>query len=370
MTIPGLEKLRAQVRGDEKHQAKNEGVEFDFTQFALNGQSKEMRKQMLADKFILGRLAILGQSTAFYAKPNAGKTLLTLWLLIEAIKSGEINGSDVFYINADDNHKGLVHKLELAEQYGFNMVAPGYNDFKSDKFCDYIQAMVDSDSATGKIIILDTLKKFTEIMDKRTGTAFGKTVREFVSKGGSNIMLAHTNKHRDSENKVVYAGTSDIVDDADCAYSLDVVDVDQGLDCKTVMFENFKSRGDVEQEACYSYSTAEGHSYRSLLESVRAIDGKESGEVKRQAAVNLILEKNSDIIEAITEVIQAGTVTKTELVKEVAERSFVSRGRVQAVLKRHTGGYWSSGHRWNFKPGEKNAKEFFMIPDPDFFDLT
>ena len=38
-------------------------------------------------------------------------------------------------------------------------------------------------------------------------------------------MLAHTNKNRDSAGKVVFGGTSDIVDDVDCAFTLGSVDI-------------------------------------------------------------------------------------------------------------------------------------------------
>jgi len=62
-------------------------------------------------------LAIFGQSTIFYAKPNAGKTLMVIYLLKESIKAGKINGEDVFYINADDTYRGLVQKLMIAEKY-------------------------------------------------------------------------------------------------------------------------------------------------------------------------------------------------------------------------------------------------------------
>ncbi|MEI7571197.1 MAG: hypothetical protein WCJ34_17330, partial [Alcaligenaceae bacterium] len=109
---------------------------FSLAQFSLNGTSKQMREKMLADTFILGRLAILGQITLFSAPPNAGKTLLTLWLLRQAIEAGDIVASDVFYINADDNHRGLVEKLSIAEGLGFHTLAPSHNKFDPNKFLD------------------------------------------------------------------------------------------------------------------------------------------------------------------------------------------------------------------------------------------
>jgi hypothetical protein len=140
---------------------------FSLDQFALNGTSTQMRDKMLADKFILGRLAILGQLTLFSAPPNAGKTLLTIWLLRQAIKAGDIVASDVFYINADDNFRGLVDKLSIAETMGFKMLAPGHKGFEPDKFLNYVKKMVADNNARGKVIILDTVKKFTDVMDKK-----------------------------------------------------------------------------------------------------------------------------------------------------------------------------------------------------------
>ena len=81
------------------------------------------------------------------------------------------------------------------------------------------------------MLILDTLKKFTDIMDKRKETEFMKAAREFVLHGGSLILLAHVNKHADAEGRVVYSGTSDVVDDIDCAYTLEVIQ-------ETAFFEN------------------------------------------------------------------------------------------------------------------------------------
>jgi hypothetical protein len=80
-------------------------------------------------------------------------------------------------------------------------------------------------------------------------------------------MLAHVNKHRDADQKLQYSGTSDVVDDCDCAYMLDEIAVTtDGM--KTVKFENIKSRGDVASTATYRYDAADGTIYKARLESV------------------------------------------------------------------------------------------------------
>ncbi|MDH5640296.1 MAG: helicase RepA family protein [Nitrospira sp.] len=332
---------------------------FDLAQFSLAGKSAAMKAKMMADKYVLGSIAILGQATAIYAKPNSGKTLLTVHLLIESIKSGEINGADVFYVNADDTYKGLVQKLELAERYGFHMLAPGHSGFDANLLLRYLQKMIDDDAARGKVLILDTLKKFTDIMDKRISSDFGKVMRSFVSHGGTLIMLAHTNKNRDTNGKVVFSGTSDIVDDVDCAYTLDATET--GGDSKTVLFENFKQRGDVAREVAYTYSTREKQSYAELLASVCELDEEKKKAHQEQARVAMTLVRNADAIEAITEAIQSGVSLKTELIEAASKASGISKQKISKALEAHTGEAWQSGHRWRQVRLEHNAKQYHLL---------
>ena len=270
---------------------------FDLSQFSLNGESSEMKQKMTQDRFILGRMAILGQSTAIYAKPNAGKTLLTIWLLIEAIKAGDIEPSHVFYVNADDNHKGLAYKLELAERYGFHMLAPGYKGFECKMLPAYIGQLIANEQAMGRVLILDTVKKFTDLMDKGRSSGFGEVVRRFTMHGGSVIMLAHVNKHRNDEGGVVYAGTADLVDDADCAYTLDIVT--EEATGRTVKFENIKNRGDVALEAVYQYDHTEGKGYTDRLDSIRPVSEGERRQAEHRRIMADKFERNREAVEAI-----------------------------------------------------------------------
>lgn len=334
--------------------AENDPI-FDLKKFSLTGQADNMRKQMLDEKYVLGKMAILGQSTVFYAPPNAGKTLLTLWMIIEGIKSGEINGQDVFYINADDNFKGVVHKLELAERHGFEMLVPGHKGFQSDALHTYLDELVRQNNARGKILILDTVKKFTDLMHKEKSSKFGECVRQFVSHGGTAIMLAHTNKHRDDENKVVYSGTTDLVDDADCAYTLDVVTEEKANGLRTVQFTNFKSRGDVANEAVYRYDFADGTTYRERLNSVEAVGQAERQEAEKRKRLDMVLNKNRNAVEVLKECISEGIVNKTELIAQAHERSGITKTKIRAALIDHTGSAVSDHQFWHVNVKDKNA---------------
>jgi len=331
---------------------------FSLKQFSLNGQSEVMKEQMLADVFVLGRMAILGQFIVFYAAPNVGKTLLVIWMIIQGIKNGDIDGSDIFYVNADDNHKGLVFKLALAEKYGFHMLAPGYANFKSADFLTYIKKMIDDGNARGKVVILDTLKKFVDIMRKDKSSDFGVVMRSFVSHGGTVIGLGHTNKHKNPEGKSVFGGTSDITDDADCYYMIEELQATDAT--KTIRFENRKSRGDVDKAATFTYTNEKVSNYQELLDSVKTMSESEADALAQINAVNNRLDANKEVIDVATEAIASGVVKKTELISTIAQTTCVGRSKVLKILEQHTGTNYSKGHRWICTKGDKNVHTYSL----------
>jgi hypothetical protein len=159
-----LEKLEyeSNERKPKPHNSQST-AKFSFNQFSITNQLDAMKTQMLNDVFVLDGIALLGQLTAIYAKPNTGKTLLTLWMLTESIKAGRIKGENVHYINADDTYKGLLTKGEVAKKHGFSMIAPSFMEFKVEDFNNHLRQLIADDSARGVIIVLDTLKKFTDL---------------------------------------------------------------------------------------------------------------------------------------------------------------------------------------------------------------
>lgn len=355
--VLGVNPSRAKINA-AKGVAKAAGDISNLDAFVMNGAAKEMEANMLEDKFVLGRIAILGQSTVIYSWPNVGKTLLNFWLLIDAIKRGEIDPKDVYYINADDHHKGLIQKLKLAELYGFNLLAPGYNGFKPEMLFAILSAMVLQDKAHGKILFLDTAKKFTDLMDKKKGSAFGESVRQFVMHGGTVISLAHANKHRNDDGNLIYAGTTDLVDDCDAAYILDEVSADKATGIKTVKFTNFKNRGDNALEAVYEYKFIEGLSYLERLESVRSLSPLETDAAVKRKTLDAMLERNREAMEAIIATIRAGTTKKTDLIKAAMDLSALPRGKIATALKEHTGNSIADFQFWHVNVQDRNAHVF------------
>lgn len=331
--------------------------------YSITGNSEAMRQQMLDDTFVLKNIAILGQWTTFYAAPNTGKTLLTLWLLREALQSRNLDGDYIFYVNADDNYRGIVEKTELAEEWGFHMVAPNHNGFNSAEITQLMIELAENGEAKGVVIILDTLKKFTDLMHKKEATLFGIISRDFVAAGGTLICLAHTNKHKSSDGKPVYSGTSDIRDDSDCVFILDKLDGRLFEDEVAVEFINDKARGDVADSVSFSYSKRHGQTYAQLVDTVKRIDNEKIDELKLSAAASKKLAEDEDAITAICRAINSGVASKSAIIKNVGDETGISHKTIRRVLAEREGSMYSLGHRWKVEVGKHNKSTYKVITE-------
>jgi hypothetical protein len=335
-------------------------AEHDLAKFSLRGMSAQLEKEMQEQVFILGRIAILGHWTVIYASPNTGKTLLLLYLLVEGIKSGAIDPEKLFYINADDTSYGLLQKLRLAEKHGFHMLSPGRQDFQAKDFLKYLRGLCAKGQARGTIVALDTLKKFTDLMDKRTAAEFGIAIREFIGRGGTVIALAHVNKRPGADGKPIYAGTSDIVDDADCAYVMDTLN--DSNDVKTVQFENIKSRGMVTKQAAYEYSTLEGQDYNALLASVAAVDDSKAT-VLRDTALQQD-SRDLPLIETIKVCINDGITGKTKIAAKAASETGASQRHALRVMENYSGSD-PAIHHWKSTVGLRGLITYEVHTPPE-----
>lgn len=329
-----------------------------LAKYSLRGMSGELEKQIATQGYAVPNLALTGQITVFYAAPNTGKTLLTLHGLIASITSGQIDANRVYYVNADDSHTGLTHKVRITEEYGLHMLAEGHRDFRASLLSRILADVMANGHAPGTVLVLDTLKKFTDPMDKGKASTFTNQIRSFVMHGGTAILLGHTNKNRGRDGKAVYGGTSDIVDDADCAYIIDVIDSSDPA-VKIVGFENIKRRGDNVVRAHFQYSQEPNQSYEALLASVQAVDESQLLNVRQEAA----LQADSSVIAAVTAAIGEGITTKMKLVDAAAERAGVSKRAVLKVIDKYSGTD-PRQHHWQYKVKERGAKAYALLQHP------
>jgi hypothetical protein len=338
-----------------------------LTSYSATGDSEQMKSQMLEDKFVLLGLAIAGQWTTLYASPNTGKTLITIAELRKQIECGSVSGADVFYVNADDSYNAAVIKIEIAEQFGMHMLIPNHRNFKAKNMLPLIRGLIAQKKARNKIIVLDTLKKFTDLMDKKSASEFGNIAREFIAAGGTLICLAHTNKHKDADGKGIYAGTSDIVDDSDCVYIIDKIGVDDLTGKHVVEFTNIKARGDVHTTASFEYTRDAGQTYQQLLDSVVRMDSQAVEVVKKKTAIEKQLELDEELIDAIRDCINAGPLPKNEMISKINKDSGFTHKQIRQVLRRYTGYNYADGARWAEAKGDKNKSIFTLLHPPSPF---
>ena len=335
-------------------------------QYSLTGQSERLKARIGNEKFAMDSIAIKGQWTSIYAAPNTGKTLLTLWMLREQIQAGDIEPNNVFYINADDHYRGMTEKIAIAESFGMHVLVPNYQKFDIDDTLALLTKMAETDKADGVIVILDTAKKFTNPMDKVCSSDFGKVARSFITTGGTLIVLAHTNKHKDDAGKSIYSGTSDLVDDCDCMYIVDEIakkDIFTGKEV-TVEFANKKSRGDVADTMGFTYEKLTGQSYEELLDSIKRVSSDEVDAVKSREKIQQALNDDKEIITAACRLINSGVNIKNKLVEALQEEISASKARIKAILETRAGYSYEDGHRWSISTGNYNAKVFTVVDPP------
>ena len=328
---------------------------FSLDQFAINGQVAQMKQQMVDDKPAIGSWSLMGQATVLAMKYGTGKTAVAVKEIANGVDAGRFTGDQLYYINADDTFKGLVTKTEIAERYGFKMLAPGHNGFKSDQLFTHLTRLVATDQARGKIIVLDTAKKFFDMMDKASVSKAMEHIRQFVSHGGTVILLAHTNKHKGADGKAVHEGTGDIINDCDCAYVGDVLLEDASTGLRSIRLENIKARGDVPREVVYQYDYSEGRSYQQRLDSLVEVGKAEREAAKKQKAIKDKFERNQQAIEAIKECINAGINQKTALIDEAHDRSGIAKTKIRKALDEHTGSKVDQYQFWHLNVMDKNA---------------
>jgi hypothetical protein len=298
--------------------------------FSLLGRGNELEKQAVAQAPLLGDVCMTGDVTLWGAPPNSGKTLFAIGLLADAIIRKAIEPERTFYLNMDDSMSGVAEKVKILQDYDVHVLAEGYRDFTSGKVHGLLDAMIADKSARGSFVIVDTLKKVVDPMDKKKTVEFMKLARRFSLAGGSILLLAHTNKQRSSAGKLILAGVADLQDDCDTAYLLDRQVKDN---VQQIVFDNLKRRGGGAARSVYTCSGAADISYVDRLMSVRyAGCDPEFDETVPDANVS-----EDGILESIALAIRHGTVKKMAIVNLVRLATKASRRDVLEVLEKYTG---------------------------------
>ena len=330
------------------------GWQHPLRRYSLKGRADEYEARAQDTKPLLGPHVMSGQATMFYAPPNTGKTLITIHLAVEAIYRNLIDPNLLYYVNSDDSSKGLSEKLRILQDIGAHVLVPGQNGFKSRDLQDLLFRTAERDAARGTCVIIDTLKKFTPLNDKKLTSAFAEACRQYVVAGGTILALGHTTKSPNADGTPRYTGTTDIVEDFDAAYIVEAATSERAdEEEKVVKFTKLKSRASSPDEVAYAYASASSLSYQVRLASVRQVDPEA---VKDYRTAEQVADHNVAL--AIIDLIEAGFEGgQMALGRAAAEACGVTGRRAQRILERHI----DEPYYWTFSTGAHGVRRFTRV---------
>ena len=163
-------------------------------------------------KFAWRELFPQGHLIILVAKANGGKTTFMTHVSGDMVK----NGYQVIYVNADAGASQIKEYRTHAKEHGYRLINFDLTNGSSETVINELKKMSVMDYDFSKtVIILDTLKKFCDLMQKTSSKVFYTLLRTLTAKGMTVICLAHANKYDDSEGMPIYEGTGDTRNDSD-----------------------------------------------------------------------------------------------------------------------------------------------------------
>lgn len=181
---------------------------------------KDEHVQKMADaEFLYQNMIVRGHIGAYVAPANGGKTAIFMHIC-EKLSA---KGMKVLYVNVDGSPGDLKRHYEHAKQHGYRVIAPDACDGKSvADVIKILQAIAKSNERCDEyVFIIDTLKKFVDVIDKRQAKGFYNLARSLSVRGATICFLGHCNKYKDDEGRPIYEGTADLRNDLDELIYLD-----------------------------------------------------------------------------------------------------------------------------------------------------
>lgn len=310
--------------------------------------TEEIIRNIADAKFAWRQLIPEGHMVVICSKANGGKTTLMVHIAGEMSQAGY----RVMYINADASASDIKDYKYHAMEYGYTLINPDLTNSTADQVVEELrQISLTNGDLSKSVIVLDTLKKFGDMMNKSKSKLFNSLLRTLTTKGITVICLAHTNKHDDKDGKPIFEGTGDLRNDFDELIYLIPIKNPDGT--TTVSTLKDKTRADIRDE---SFIISLDREVRLLDHHVDtlAINEYQKHLADDQAVIKFILEHISPV-----------SKTATEL-RTIAIDSHIkfSRSRIDAVLKRYCAKN-SPEPKWTASPASTIGFKYGVI-DPAY----
>ena len=174
--------------------------------------TKEMVDKVESTEIIWRKALVKGHVNLWVAPSNGGKTLLASL----AAKELSSMGYKVYYMQEDAAVGDLKEMQEQAEEHDYRLVSSVLGETSTDEILDSLRKWTNSDiDLCNYLLIFDTLKKFSEVMNKAESKQFFKLMRTLTVRGATVLLLGHSNKNLTNDGKLIFEGVGDNRNDVD-----------------------------------------------------------------------------------------------------------------------------------------------------------
>lgn len=319
---------------------------------------KQMAKEMV---YVLPGIAARGQATSIYAGPNSGKTLITLKLIRDQAEAGALGDLTVVYCNFDDDFIGANMKAEYFSEFP-NVVVIDNQEQSPAEVLMLMDGSVADGTASSLCFVLDTLIRFVSDSDKGSQRAFTSLVQKFIGAQGTVIGLGHTNKHKGSDGKSIYGGTSDIRNSFSQSAMLELMTEPDTTE-RRVRFKNDKLRGMAKVSTCYAYTHGDHKNWIERVQTVRRVDEQETNQIHEQLVAGEELKADQPVVDYIISELKRGAQAKTDLIQNNPDASTGSKAQRAKVLDRYCEGNNKFGYEFWRKETRYNRFEYYSLID-------
>lgn len=257
-------------------------------------------------------------------EPGSGKTALA----IQAAADITAQGFDVLYFNLDAGAADLKHYQQHAEKHGYTLLAAMDVGQSDEQLAELLEMHKEDADLSNTVFFLDTLKKFTDPLNKAVCKPFYRSLRKLTMQGGTVVCLGHTNKYRDDDGKLIYEGSGDLKSDSDVMALLYQVKNDDGSMSISTEFE--KGRALVQRNT-FHLSAEREVSLAGEWRDVR----EESQQGKQEAA-------DRPVIDFIRDKLWGKPLNQSEVVSLCSASGMGGRRSILRILKGYDGRYWQS----------------------------
>lgn len=309
--------------------------------------TEEFVKDLEDTHFVWKHIAAAAHIGVWAAPGGSGKSMIAR----RAAADMSRDGLKVLYFMEDAGATDFKHLQRHAVTHGYTLLNSTAGNRSPDDIFKMIRTLSTSSARLeGYVLVLDTMKKFLDVMGKAGAREFFKVLRAITALGGTVILLGHTNKHKDLEGKLIFEGVGDIRNDIDELFYIDAVDDAQTGDRLATM--------SPDKVRCM----AEACTFRLVRSILEAVDAP----LTDVAAIALAARREKQdghVIAAIEAILKArGGESQEKLVAEVAKSVGLGITKVRVIVRDYSDFEVGEAARWNVTRGGRNNENRVSWP--------